>query len=116
MTRFFAFEWGAIVLRDTIPEVMTMRIACCTLLLGALLGAGPAVADTLIVDTLGAAQASAAERPARGMSMARVEARWGAPASRAPAVGQPPITRWDYPAFAVFFEYDHVVHAVATTR
>lgn len=93
-----------------------MRIACCTLLVGALLGTGPVAADTLIVDSLGQAQASATERPTRGMSMARVESRWGAPASRAAAVGQPPITRWDYAGFAVFFEYDHVVHAVATTR
>jgi hypothetical protein len=34
-----------------------------------------------------------------------------------PAVGgghphQPPITRWDYAGFTVFFEHDHVVDAV----
>ena len=28
-------------------------------------------------------------------------------------VGQPPITRWDYPHFSVFFEKDRVIHAVA---
>lgn len=93
-----------------------MRTACSTLLIAALLGSGPVAADTLLVDSLGQAQASAGERPARGMTMARVEARWGAPVARAAAVGQPPITRWDYPGFAVFFEYDHVVHAVAKPR
>jgi hypothetical protein len=28
-------------------------------------------------------------------------------------VGHPPITRWDYPAYSVFFEHDHVLHTVA---
>jgi hypothetical protein len=55
---------------------------------------------------------SSIEAPARGMSMAQVEARFGAPAERYAAVGQPPITRWVYPAFVVYFEYSHVVHAV----
>jgi len=54
----------------------------------------------------------AVEAPTRGMSMAQVEARFGAPGQRYTAVGQPPITRWVYPSFVVFFEYSHVVHAV----
>ncbi len=47
--------------------------------------------------------------------MAQVERQFGAPTERFAAVGQPPITRWVYPAI-VFFEYDHVVHAVALRR
>ena len=47
------------------------------------------------------------------MSMTEVEARYGAPKERFAAVGQPPITRWVYPSFVVYFEYSHVVHAVA---
>lgn len=58
------------------------------------------------------AQAKVTERPARGMKKSEVEARYGAPATRHGAVGQPPIERWDYPGLIVFFEYDHVVHAV----
>jgi hypothetical protein len=27
-------------------------------------------------------------------------------------VGQPPITRWDYREFSVYFEYDHVINSV----
>jgi hypothetical protein len=48
------------------------------------------------------------------MSMAQVEARYGAPAEKVAAVGQPPIARWVYPAFIVYFEGHHVIHAVAT--
>jgi hypothetical protein len=47
------------------------------------------------------------------MTMATVERRWGEPVSRSAAVGRPPLTRWEYPGFVVFFEYRHVVHAVA---
>ena len=52
--------------------------------------------------------------PVRGMSMTKVESSFGAPAERFAAVGQPPISRWVYPSFIVYFEYDHVVHTVAT--
>lgn len=53
------------------------------------------------------------ELPARGMSMVQVESRFGAPTEKFDAVGQPPITRWVYPSFVVYFEYQHVVHTVA---
>jgi hypothetical protein len=51
-------------------------------------------------------------RPGRGMTMHAVEAKFGAPAARHEAVGEPPISRWDYPGFRVFFERDRVIHAV----
>lgn len=51
-------------------------------------------------------------RPTRGMTQARVEAAFGAPSSRVAPVGDPPITRWEYADFVVFFEYDRVIHAV----
>ncbi len=73
---------------------------------------GTALADTLLIDGMDAAQPTSMERPARGSSMASVEARFGPPTTRSSAVGQPPITRWDYSNFAVFFEYNHVVHSV----
>ncbi len=79
-----------------------------------LLAATAARADTLLVEGLDQARATAAERPSRGMTMASVATRWGEPDTKAAAVGAPPITRWDYPGFSVFFEYEHVVHAVVT--
>lgn len=69
-------------------------------------------ADTLLIERIEAAQPVAAERPTRGMSKEQVTSRWGAPASKTAAVGQPPISRWEYPGFVVFFEYDHVLHTV----
>ena len=61
---------------------------------------------------VGEPSAAVAERPARGSNMSSVEAHFGAPITRHAAVGAPPITRWDYAQFSVFFEHDKVLHAV----
>jgi hypothetical protein len=58
------------------------------------------------------AAAAAVATPARGMTMSQVEQQFGAPTERFAAVGQPPITRWVYADKVVYFEHDHVVHAV----
>ncbi len=50
--------------------------------------------------------------PKNGLTMARVEQQFGAPERRTPPVGDPPIARWVYPDFTVYFEYDKVIHAV----
>jgi len=80
------------------------------LLMSALLTAQPALAETLSTAT--GDPAAAAARPDRGSSMATVQSRYGEPTNRHSAVGDPPITRWDYPQFAVYFEHDRVLHAV----
>lgn len=80
------------------------------LLLLALGAAGPAVAETLNTETGNPAEA--ADRPNRGYTMATVQSRFGEPTNRHATVGNPPITRWDYPQFAVYFENDLVLHAV----
>ena len=54
----------------------------------------------------------AAGKPTRGMTQAKVESRYGAPATVKAPVGDPPITRWEYANFVVYFEYDKVIHAV----
>jgi len=51
--------------------------------------------------------------PGRGMSMTAVEERFGTPRTRYDEVGDPPITRWVYPDFTVYFEYQYVINAVA---
>ena len=71
--------------------------------------------DELKVPTPG----GGANTPASGMSMESVEAKYGAPSRRVPAVGggsaqQPPITRWEYPGFVVYFENNRVIHTVVT--
>ena len=70
-------------------------------------------ADTLIVEGLNKSQTSAQQRPSRGMSMDAVSSTWGQPRDKRNAVGEPPISRWEYADFVVYFEYSNVIHAVA---
>lgn len=81
---------------------------------GVALAAGTCAAETIAIGDGIAVRESSVQRPSRGMSMSAVEARFGQPAARHNAVGEPPITRWDYPGFAVYFEHQFVIHAVAT--
>jgi hypothetical protein len=78
-----------------------------------LAAAAPASAETLLVDNQVQLRPTATELPKRGSTMAAVEARFGAPTTKHAAVGNPPITRWDYAGYSVYFEHQHVVHAVA---
>ena len=82
------------------------------LLITVFLLAAPGYTDTLQMEGTDPS-VSAGPRPTRGMSMDSVERNFGPPASRRPAVGEPPITRWEYPSFTVYFEYQYVIHAVA---
>jgi len=62
-----------------------------------------------------AASFDAAGKPTRGMTQASVEATYGTPQSTRQAVGDPPISRWEYAGFVVFFEFDKVIHSVSKT-
>jgi len=70
-------------------------------------------AETVPTDNGGIAiKDSGVSTPARGMTMTQVAQQFGAPVSKVPAVGKPPISRWEYPGFIVYFENDHVIHSV----
>ena len=77
----------------------------------------PAQADTLLIQRVQAEQG--VHLPKRGSSMTQVESSFGAPQQKFAAVGggsvhMPPITRWQYEQFSVYFENTHVVDAVLT--
>ncbi len=67
-------------------------------------------ADVLILDEV--RQAEQMDLPQNGQSKANIEQKFGAPKQKKPAVGDPPITRWDYDGFNVYFEYDLVLFPV----
>ncbi|MBB6340906.1 hypothetical protein HNP49_001063 [Pseudomonas fluvialis] len=54
--------------------------------------------------------------PQTGESRRSVLERFGLADEEHAPVGQPPITRWDYREFSVYFEYDHVVNSVRHHR
>ena len=86
--------------------MVRLRILC---LIGLLLSV-PGHTDTL--DMQGIDTAGNTSRPTRGMSVAKVEQDFGSPVDRRSAVGEPPITRWEYPGFTVYFEHQFVIHSV----
>ncbi|MBL4761989.1 MAG: hypothetical protein JKY93_04735 [Gammaproteobacteria bacterium] len=50
--------------------------------------------------------------PTRGMNMLATEEQFGAPINKTEAVGEPPISRWEYDGFTVYFEHQYVLHSV----
>ena len=91
---------------------MTCTMRYPILMLAAVLAGGAACAETVAVDNGIAVKESDIATPARGMTMNQVASKFGAPANKVPAVGKPPISRWEYPGFIVYFEADHVIHSV----
>ena len=52
------------------------------------------------------------QRPTLGMHTTHVEKLWGEPLSLHKPKGSPPISRWEYEQFIVYFESSHVIHTV----
>jgi hypothetical protein len=69
-----------------------------------------AYADTLLIERREAGEA--APHPSRGALMSAVESSFGPPLHRVGPVGDPPITRWVYENFTVYFEHSHVITTV----
>jgi hypothetical protein len=94
-----------------------MRHLAAAILAAALLAAAPSsFAEKLLIERVNAEAGMAL--PARGMRMADVERKYGAPAQRLdPRGGQsrkwPTINRWTYANFVVYFEKDRVIDVVA---
>ena len=81
----------------------------CLLALG--LTTLPASADVLLID--GEPKVvERADQPTRGMHQQTVVSRFGEPETRHEAVGEPPISRWDYGDYSVFLEGPFVIHTV----
>lgn len=56
------------------------------------------------------------QRPTLGMNQEQVEKQFGAPLSKQAPKGTPPITRWEYDMFVVYFESNIVIHSVIKTQ
>jgi len=69
-------------------------------------------ADMVAVDNGIAVKQSDVATPKRGMTMDQVASKFGAPVTKVAAVGKPPISRWEYPGFVVYFERDYVIDSV----
>ncbi|MGH1373439.1 MAG: hypothetical protein ACRBBW_15470 [Cellvibrionaceae bacterium] len=61
-------------------------------------------------------QSQNVDKPALGMTMDSVRTLFGTPVTQSPPRGEPPITRWEYNDFVVYFESDLVIHSVTKHR
>lgn len=73
---------------------------------------GVSLSDTVVGVSQQTQSKQSLLRPSKGMSKAQVAQRFGKPLREESAVGKPPISVWVYPDYSVYFEYDHVIHAV----
>jgi hypothetical protein len=92
-----------------------MRIFYATAL--ALLSMGiclPTTAEVLEMpgQSTGMAEPGVTEMPLRGMHMDQVREAYGEPQEIMPPVGDPPISRWLYDGYTVYFEYSYVIQSV----
>jgi len=67
-------------------------------------------ADVLLIEEV--RQSGRMQLPVNGQDKSTVEAKFGAPAQKAPAVGDPPISSWKYDTYSVYFEHDLVLFTV----
>jgi len=75
----------------------------------------PIHADTLLIDVIDKEPINSSSgllRPKNAQTMADVKSQFGDPGKTYPAIGEPPITRWSYPLFSVYFEHNLVIHSV----
>lgn len=89
---------------------MTRNVLILVLALPFLLLATPASAEVLLIEEV--RQSERMELPDNGTTKNDVRARFGDPANTHSPVGDPPITRWDYDGWSVYFEYDRVLFTV----
>jgi hypothetical protein len=75
----------------------------------------PSIADVLLIDVISKEPVnnpSGLLRPTTGQTMDIVKVEFGEPDMIFPTIGEPPITRWKYAKFNVYFEHNHVIHSV----
>ena len=91
-----------------------MKIAAMAALLATMTTAG-VQADVLLRDAIQDAPPNSGSgliRPQRGETMNEVYAGFGEPKETKGAIGEPPISRWIYPDYTVYFEHQTVIDVV----
>ncbi|MGK7294337.1 MAG: hypothetical protein ACNS61_00750 [Candidatus Wenzhouxiangella sp. M2_3B_020] len=72
--------------------------------------ANPALSDVLLIEEV--RESMRRDLPSNGLTKAEVRQRFGDPAREHSPVGEPPISRWEYEEYSVYFEHDLVLDSV----
>ena len=89
---------------------MKSRRVLMSLLTLLLINSGPVFAEVLLVDSIQSAPQM--QTPKNGLTMSQIRQQFGSPNTELPAVGEPPISRWEYEGYSVFFENDLALYSV----
>jgi hypothetical protein len=91
--------------------IMTRMVLALVLFVFLALGQSVSLsADVLLIEEV--RQSEKMKLPGNGLNKSDVKARFGDPVARHAAVGDPPISRWEYEQWSVYFEYDLVLFTV----
>ena len=90
--------------------VLAPLLAAAFAALSGLVPSTAAMADVLLIEEV--RQSERMDLPVNGMNKEQVRARFGEPVTSHAAVGEPPISRWDYDGWSVYFEYDLTLFTV----
>ena len=90
--------------------VLAPALALAILTLAGFVPCRTVLADVLLIEEV--RQSERMDLPRNGQNKSEVRARFGDPATAHAPVGDPPITRWDYDGWSVYFEYDLVLFTV----
>ncbi|MBR9911487.1 MAG: hypothetical protein GYB33_14150 [Gammaproteobacteria bacterium] len=91
------------------PKLISLPVIAALVLW---LDSAPGLAETIKIPVGQQSSTTYIERPTLGMDMSSVERKFGPPLEQLPARGEPPISRWVYDRFVVYFEGDIVIHTV----
>lgn len=71
---------------------------------------GTVGADVLLIEEV--RERMQRDLPVNGLTKSEVERRYGRPNERRAPIGEPPISRWLYDDYSVYFEHDLVIESV----
>lgn len=93
---------------------MSAKVKLFTLILS-IVANTPAYCDILLLEGIDKEPPNTLDglpRPKTGMTAKHVLDVFGKPDNLTKPIGKPPISRWEYANFFVFFESDHVINTV----
>jgi hypothetical protein len=100
-----------IINKDVTMKNLLYSLLCWLLfglpVLAAVTLTSPVIADVLLIEEV--RHVESMDVPLNGMTKNEVQARFGEPTRRHAAIGDPPITRWEYERWSAYFEYDRVL-------
>ncbi|MDH3376897.1 MAG: hypothetical protein OEQ39_08015 [Gammaproteobacteria bacterium] len=93
---------------------MRTILSLASIIAVAVAASGPALGQDASGDSDGMAEMMS--MPTNPMTMDKVRGAYGSPQLEQPAVGEPPITRWEYDGYTVYFEHQMVITSVADAQ